>query len=119
MKKFDFEMCVAGHPVVTLGGTFVRILCTDRDADKAFPIVALVGSDQEIVKFSKTGKSPSGMYELGMVPEAVKRYVNVFMDGNGELYVSPMLKSPKEAIDNKKINNHLKFIRRDVLEFKA
>lgn len=118
MKKFDFNLCAAGHPVATSGGSTVRILCTDRK-HKSLPIIALVGQDESVINFSKEGVSSSGLYTLVMVPKPIKRYYNVFTTEIGDIVVSNMFKSTAEANANKKINEHLIFQRREMVEIKV
>lgn len=51
-------------------------------------------------------------------PKPVKRYINLYKDANGELKLDAMVNTVAKANANKRINGHLKFIRREVLEFK-
>ena len=56
MKPFNLEQAKAGKPVCTRDGRPVRIICFDKRWDK-FPIVALVGHNEEDIKqYGKDGK---------------------------------------------------------------
>lgn len=119
MKKFDFKMCAAGHPVVTKAGLKVRILCTDRVGANP-PIVALVGEEENISTFDKYGRGVNCLYHLVMVPETIKRYYNVYTDKEGELVTGALCTSIAGALAELKcIKQGYKFLRREEVEVKA
>lgn len=76
-------------PVRTLRGDSVRILCTDRKSHGLYPVLALIGPEEDAVSYtaegrvSHQGKPPFVAHprDLENIPEQRVRFVNVYSDG--------------------------------------
>lgn len=60
MKPFDIEAAKNGAPVCTELGEKVRIVCFDKKI--GYPIIALVGDDETITRYSADGKTCAGQH---------------------------------------------------------
>lgn len=78
-------------PVRTRDGKTARIITTTRKGDE-YPIVALVGGDEEPLTFTSAGRfyaNPAERpndYDLVNVPEQTVRYLNLYQGGPGRYH---------------------------------
>lgn len=115
MKPFDIELAKAKHPVQTINGMPVRIICFDRfDEDNDFPIVALCKNlhGEQIQKYTNEGhfRKDGLSHPLDLIMAPVKKtgYVNVYRtEGKISVKYSPIYESEKEAFDFRDLQNYI------------
>jgi hypothetical protein len=87
MKPFDLEAARNGAKVQTRDGRHVKILTHDKAG--TYPVVALVGEDEQVFAYTRTGQRHDGHdspIDLVMTPEMCTVYINVYHD-NHNAYV--------------------------------
>lgn len=98
MKEFDINLAKQGKPVCTRDGRKARIICWDLKND-GYCLVAAVETkadenSEEILTYDKDGifttdHEVNHKYDLMMVPEERKLYVNIYKNKNG-IYVETL-----------------------------
>ena len=102
-KPFNLEEALAGAKVVTRSGEEVSQLTLFKDVKNDYPLLGVIGKDLESFRINGDySKRYESTFDLFLVVETKKVYVNIFEGKNGNLFVAPQyFKDRKTAIINK------------------